>query len=262
MRVGAMVVLTISVILTGAGCAAPKIECAGSIEHGRIVLLPGVESSSWQFRGVVRGLREAGVQSDVEIIEWGDRPLASMRNLMNIEKNLERAKDIARRIAEFAAAHPACPITLVGYSGGGGMAVFVAEALPSEVMLERVILVGAAVDPKRDLAKTLAHCRQGVVNFYSGLDWFMLGLGTSVFGTMDRAKPWSAGSVGVHDAAGDLRCESGLTQIAWCSDWVRLGHYGGHVGWLARGWAREHLSKLVKEHSDTSRATREEGITQ
>ena len=136
------------------------------------------------------------------------------------------------------------PLILVGYSGGGGMALLIAEALPREVILDRLILIGAAMSPTYDLTKVLAKTRE-LVCFYSEQDWFILGLGTRTFGTIDRRHGDSAGRVGFHDAQGHLLQAPKLRQVPWGSEWRRLGHDGGHVGWLSGEWAREVLAKEV-----------------
>ncbi|GMV97755.1 MAG: alpha/beta fold hydrolase [Phycisphaerae bacterium] len=242
-------ILTLTVILGAltltAGCAAHPELRIEQLSRGYVVMLPGVESSAWQFAGVVKGLREAGVDQAIDVVEWGDRSSGSISNLTDFRRNQERAVAIAFRITGYQRCYPAAPITLIGYSGGGGLAVLVAEALPDDVQLDRIILIGAAISPDHDLTKAIAHCRRGLVNFYSERDWFMLGWGTSTFGTIDRKKTESAGRRGFLTPEGALREEPGLIQIAWNDRWSALGHNGGHIGWLARPWAQEVLARHV-----------------
>ncbi len=124
------------------------------------------------------------------------------------------------------------------------MALFTAEALPEEIMLERIILLGPAVSPDYDLTGALTHCRN-LVNFYSDHDWFMAGLATEWFGTMDRKKTATAGSRGFLDNEGNQLRNGQCMQIPWTPAWRKLGHDGGHSGWLARAWAREVLAPQV-----------------
>lgn len=216
------------------------------LSNGYIVMLPGVDSRAWQFSGTEAGLREAGIDRAVDVVEWGDSSTGSIENLTDLRRNQERAKSIAFRIAGYQRCYPAAPVTLVGYSGGGGLAVLVAEALPEDVELDRMILIGAAISPDHDMRRALARCRRGIVNYYSANDWFMLGVGTRALGTIDRKKTDSAGRIGFRLASGELRDEPELTQIAWRSDWRELGHNGSHVGWLARPWAREVLAQEIE----------------
>lgn len=219
---------------------------ADKLSRGYTVMLPGIESSAWQFAGTVAGMREAGVDGAIDVVEWGGRCSNSLRNLTDLERNRERAAAVALRIAGYHATYPDGPITLIGYSGGGGVAVLATEALPDEVMLDRLILIAAAIAPDYDLDEAMVHCREGVINFYSEKDWFVLGIGTRTLGTIDRQKTDAAGRIGFRDTDGSLRAQPGLTQIEWRPSWGAMGHGGGHVGWLAHDWARDVLATQVR----------------
>jgi pimeloyl-ACP methyl ester carboxylesterase len=239
-------ILAPAVLLSiGAGCAQPK-KIAAKPDHDLVILLPGVESGNWQLAGVVGGLKEAGVTQEIEIIPWGKWPFGSLDNLTNHSANLERARGIAKRIAAHRESHPHATISLIGYSGGGGIAMMVAEALPPGVLLDRLILVAAAISPDYDTSKALAHIRRDIVNFYSEKDWFILGWGTQTFGTIDRKNTESAGRRGFIDEEGRRRSSPKLTQIGWSGAWVRHGHWGGHIGWLSPWWARDVLAAQLR----------------
>lgn len=227
------------------GCQQPESRQANSGPHRSVVLLPGVEGGAWQLDGTVKGLRDGGINGDFDVISWGQRPFGSLDNLTNINANKARSKTIAERITGHQREHPDRPITLIGFSGGGGLAVLVAEALPKDTVLDRLILVGAAISPQHDLREARARFKHGIVNIYSIGDWFILGAGTSVFGTIDRANTASAGHVGFQTKDGKLRVEDGLTQIAWQAKWIATGHDGGHIGWLARPWAEKYLAPII-----------------
>ncbi len=232
-----------------AGCQQPAAKSPEPVvqERGMIVMLPGIESGAWMFRRTIEGLREAGLTHEVDVIEWGERPFGSYRNLVDLESNLQRAHEIAARLAADRQAHPQRPITIVGYSGGGGIAVLVAEALADGCSVDRIILLGAALSPDYALEPVVARCRRGVVNFYSERDWLTLGVGTSLFGTIDRKKTGAAGRRGFRTTDGQLLTLDGLTQIPWIPTWEPLGHDGGHYGWVARAWARDVLAAHIAD---------------
>ncbi len=215
------------------------------LERGLVVLLPGVEGGGWVMGAAAAGLRDAGWDGAIRVIAWGRRPLGTFHNLMSHEKNRAEARDIAEEIAEYRRAHPHAPITLAGLSGGAGMCLFIAEALSEDVMLDRILLIAPALSPTYDPAPAAERCRRGIVSFYSDLDWLMLGVGTSTFGTIDRRFGTAAGKVGFLDDNGRLRNEPWLTQIGWCENWLRTGHYGGHLGGLCRKWARDILAPHI-----------------
>lgn len=234
------------------GCTHPQSTETVCPDKGLIVMLPGVEGSAWQLSDSVKGLRDAGIDREIKVIPWGSPPFHSIENLSNYAENQMRADRIVACISDFHRAHPDAPLTLVGYSGGGGLAVMVAEVLPVNLNLDRLILIAGAVSPDHDLTKVLARCDHGVVNFYSAADWFILGVGTQMFGTIDRKYTSSAGHVGFLDDNRQLRNVSGLTQIAWELDWIKTGHDGGHIGWLARNWARDYLAPAIVSASNAT----------
>lgn len=212
---------------------------------GHVILLPGIEGTGLEMRSTLAGLRDAGITHALEPIMWGSRPLGSLRNLVDLSANRAEADAVAERISEIRTAHPDLPVTVIAYSGGCGVALFAAEALPDGVHIDRIVLVAAAVTPTYNLAPALAKCRDGIISIYSHRDWFILGLGTSLLGTIDRAYVQAAGKVGFLNGDGMLRREPGLTQIAWRDAWRALGHYGGHLGCYSRPWAREVLAPQI-----------------
>jgi len=233
----------VAVLASTTGCLGPDLmKPAGTkAASGHVVMLPGVEGSGWQYARTVRGLRDAGLDQEVEIIPWGSPPLSSLHNLVDLPANLERAKKIARRLTNLRREHPDAPLTLVGVSGGGGLALLTLEALPDDIQLDRVILVAAAISKDYDLSKAQPHITDKLVNFYSKRD-AMVGLGTSVCGTIDRKLVRSAGHCGFTDETGELAERDWLVQIAWKSSWWEYGHYGGHFGYFSKRWARHVLA--------------------
>lgn len=231
--------------LSISGCFQPDALQPEQLSRGCILLLPGVECTTHSMAGIYRGLRDSGYDGAIDLEIWGYRPFGTFRNLRAHELNRRRAERIAEKLATWQAAYPQAPLTVIGYSGGGAMALFVAEALPEKVMLDRLVLLGAAISPTYDIGPALQRCRHGIVNFYSQRDWFMGGWGTETFGTMDRKKTEAAGRRGFHTEDGGLVHAPGVIQITWQREWRRFGHDGGHSGWLDRRWVRHILAPYV-----------------
>lgn len=228
-----------------AGCFQPAPPQPEQFSRGVVLLLPGVECTTHSMAGIYQGLGEAGYGGAIDLDIWGYRPFGTFRNLPAYELNRQRAARMAAKLVDYRREHPAAPLSIIGYSGGGAMALFVAEALPEGCRLDRVVLLGGAVSPTYDLSASLSRCERGVVNFYSQRDWFMGGWGTETFGTMDRQKTQTAGRCGFRTVEGELLSAPGLEQIAWRPEWKALGHGGGHSGWLAREWVRQVLAPMV-----------------
>jgi pimeloyl-ACP methyl ester carboxylesterase len=235
-----------------AGCARIARPTAEELGRGYILLLPGVECTDQSMVGVCRGLREGGVDDAIDFKVWGYRPFGTFRNLPAYELNRDRARRVADTLVRYRATRPGPSIRIIGFSGGGAMALFVAEALPADFGLERIVLLGAALSPTYDFRPALSRCRHGMVNLYSPGDWFMGGWATETFGTMDRKKTSTAGRLGFRDPDGELARADGLTQIPWERQWRALGHDGGHGGWLSAAWAREKLAPEVKTQLRTT----------
>jgi pimeloyl-ACP methyl ester carboxylesterase len=228
------------------GCfQAPKVTDK-QLDRGCVIMLPGIEGNAWQLEGTYNGLRDAGVEQAIEIIPWGSPPLSSLPNLIDIEENRRRADRIAAKIASYRKARPDAPITLVGFSGGGGLAILTLEALDEGVQVDRAILIAAAISNHYDVNRVLPRCRHEMINIYSRLDT-VVSTGTTVFGTIDRENSISAGHSGFVDATGAMIERSKLRQIGWTPAWITLGHHGGHIGCLARPWAHDVLAPLVAQ---------------
>ncbi len=211
-------------------------------------MIPGIQGRASMLAEACRGLEDAGVRSAVKVYNWQRGELfGTLANLLDHDRNLAHAAELAESIMEYSRNHAGRPIDVVGYSGGGGLAVMVAEALPEDVRLRNLILVQAAISPNHDLSAALARIDGKLINFHSALDWVILGLGTRAFGTMDRANVASAGKDGfnletaVPDEA--LRCR--VEQPAWTAAMLASGHYGGHFGMLTYGWNKNYLAPYL-----------------
>ncbi|MBK8270404.1 MAG: hypothetical protein IPK83_19760 [Planctomycetes bacterium] len=225
-------------------CAPKASIVEKGVGPGHIVMLPGVEGNAWQLSGVKQGLRDAGLDWTIEIIPWGSPPFHSLVNLTDLPANLKRADRIAARLAELCREKPDAKLVLVGYSGGGGLAMLTVNVLPDDLMLDRIVLVAGAISNDYDTSKAERHCRDTLVNIYSPRDG-IVGWGTSVFGTIDRKKVISAGHSGFVDASGRVRESPKLLQIGWNESWQQYGHGGSHVCYLYREWAKHVLAKAI-----------------
>jgi pimeloyl-ACP methyl ester carboxylesterase len=192
------------------------------------------------------GLRAGGVRAEIRVFDWQRGP-AFLYNLTDHEGNLYRAAAVAHEMAAFAREHPAAPIDVVGYSGGGGLALLIAEALPPGVKLRNVVLVQAAISPDYDLTQVLARVDNKLVNFHCPSDWLILGLGTQVFGTIDRSYTESAGKGGFNlgRAVPDVRSRQQVEQVCWTADMLWAGHPGNHTGILLRDWNRRYVAPYL-----------------
>lgn len=221
------------------GCYSLPDPSAEQLDRGLVWVFPGVDSDAARMRPVIDAYRSAGVDSAIRMHDW-TRPFGLFSNLVSLHRNRADADRIAREIAAYGRAHPGRPIDLVGYSGGAGMAVFTAEALPADVHLRHVILVQAALSPQYDLCPALERVDGRLVAFHCPRDWLILGAGTSLLGTMDRRHSAAAGKDGfeIEQAIRDAALRERFEPQCWTSEAIREGHPGSHRAMLAYDWNR------------------------
>ncbi len=238
-------------LAAGCGQTPAEMRTDARYEHGLVEVLPGVESASFLTHNLCHGLADGGVSSAIEIFDWTVLPGAILVNLADIEHNLRQARRLADRILEYRKQHPGRPVHVVGYSGGGGVAVLMMEMLPADPPpVDMLILIAPAISPGYDLTEAMRRTRFGILNLHSDRDIGILKVGTLVFGSIDRRHTVSAGAIGFEtpeglSEAGRKQYAGKLRQVEWDSRMQRHGADGSHIGWLSRRFAREYLAPIV-----------------
>jgi len=242
---------TILPLLLAAMCCGCRHGGGAQAEsRGLVYLFPGVCTTPHAYDRVLRGYRDGGVTSAIRVDEWETPFFDLFGQLQDLERNRAHAAKIADEIMQYRGEHPDAPIDLVGYSAGGGIAVLVTEALPAEVGLRNVVLAQCAVSPMYDLSKALQRIDGKLVNLHAPNDWFILGLGTATFGTVDRAKTPSAGKDGfdLAAAAPDAKLRAKVVQQSWTSDtFWETGHAGFHHGLFGYLWNRKCVAPWLRD---------------
>jgi pimeloyl-ACP methyl ester carboxylesterase len=238
------VIMALAVFVPCVGCFQTPAPTAREEDRGLVYVFPGINGGPWYLGEAYRAYRDAGVDCAIRIDEW-DLPLHDgLGHLQNLKVNRSHAATVAGRLAEYRAEHPDAPICLVGYSAGGGIALLVTEALPTDVQLRNVVLVQSAVSPTYDLTPALQRIDGQLVNLHSPLDWFILGWGTRNFGTVDRAHVASCGKDGfdLDKAVQDETLRARVVQRPWQPEMIWSGHDGGHGGILLHAWNKKYVA--------------------
>lgn len=222
-----------SSMLRGACTAEEAAEPVVSRTSGRMVVLPGVGNTRFHLAPFVRAAEAQLPGFDIDVRRWGVRFMMFL-NLRAYERNLETARQIAAELASWRRAHPDELLYVVGYSGGGGMALLMAEALAEDVMIDRLVLVAPAISPGYAVEEILPRVRELVVSYASERD-LQVGWGTRTFGTIDRKRTASAGAVGFE------LTHPKIVEWRWSSEARELGHRGNHLSYLGRRWQVAHL---------------------
>jgi len=203
MRTGCLSVALSSVVFAGAGCATDGSMYVTPARQARglVMILPGVEGRSSLNDHIRQGLNGAGVFCALEVRQWGFLvPVVKLAvNQTNVPGNRHAAAVIAKEIVAYRKQYPGRSVYLVGHSAGGGLAVFVLEALDKikgNHYVDGVVLLSASISNDYDLTTALRHSRSGIVNFYNESDLALLGLATTLLGNVDGGRSASAGRTG------------------------------------------------------------------
>lgn len=245
-------VIALPLSMTLFGCAPPLPPPDFQMHEQLIYVLPGIEGPSRNNRNIVQGLKDGGVDANIEVFDWAT-PAGIFNwfaHLTDQRRNRRQAIRLARTILAYQKKYPDHPIFLVAHSGGAGIALSAVELLPETAAVEGVILLAAAVSPDHDLNQALARTRRGIWNFYSRRDVGFLVLGTSLLGTMDRKYTSAAGAVGFRRPA-DLDSQQvetyqrKLHDISYRKEMRRDRNYGTHNGWTHPRFVARWLAPIV-----------------
>jgi len=251
----AAALLVLAAMSMSAGCADNSAYVTTDrLENGLVIILPGIEGQSELNRDIRRGLVVAGVHRGLPIHSWGRPvPLAGpLLNQMDFLGNRLAGARVANMVTEYQESHPGEPVHIIGHSGGGGVAVFAAEAMPEGRKIDGLVLLSASISSAYDLTKALNHLRCGIVNFYNRDDAALLGLGTTVVGNVDGTHGPSAGLIGFDSPSRNAKAEKRkayqkLYQVA-----VGARMTGGgdpHTATTRPGFVARHVAPWVMAES-------------
>jgi hypothetical protein len=239
----------------GLGLVQPRALDESLLADGLTLVLPGIEAESVWTYGMCDGLHEGGVKGQIRVFNWGlPFPGGYLANLTRVDRARRRARDIAQMVMDYQDAFPGRPVHIVAQSGGGGPAVFAAEALPVGRTVDGIVLLGAALSPRYNLARALAKTKKGLLNSYSCRDG-ILNWGTRLFGTVDRQFTKACGCIGfdrpdVLTAAEHRLYDEKLHQLSWCPEWAEsCHHWGGHLASGGETFLAKHIAPWVMAES-------------
>ena len=212
-----------------------------------LVHLPGIAGDMPIERSYMSALKVGGFDADVRLYDWtGDNWW--FQALRAYDDNRQAARHLAEELTTFARANPDRPIFISSDSGGAGPAVWALEALPADVMVQSVVLICPALSPDYDLSGALMRVRGQMLAFHSPRDAFVLGWGTSTWGTIDRKRVAAAGyggfmlPRGARDAGQYRKLKSIPYEPAW---WGKFNHPGDHTGAMGSRFASGYIAPLL-----------------
>lgn len=166
------------------------------------------------------------------------------------EENVARYSEaLADSITGYRVRHPSHPVFIVARSGGTAIALEALKQLPAD-SVDRVVLLSSGLSPDYDLTDPMKAVRKEMVNYYSERDTFVLGVGTRMFGTVDRVRTRAAGLVGFR-VADDAPYHDKFRQMTWDAEMARTWNLGTHLGSSAGSFLRHYIVPLLDaQHAD------------
>jgi hypothetical protein len=224
------------------------------LDKGLVLIFTGIEGYSFLNVGILCGLIDGGVASAVDIVDWTTgKKYLYLHHLRGWTRNNLEAQRLASKIVEYQNEYPGRPVWIIGHSGGGGMALITAAALPEDRKLTGIVLLNAAVSPTFDVRPSVQHVERAIWNHHSKWDWLFLRLGTTVCGTFDGQHVSSAGAFGFRGDANDEAIASGkLIQIPWSLRRLRQFNPGDHFGCVHRVFVAEEIAPLIRASEPTT----------
>lgn len=164
-------------------------------------------------------------------------------------KNIEqKAQELSVAITDYRKKNEQNRVFIIAKSAGSMVALRALAQVEAHAV-ERVVLMSPAVSKDFELADALKAVKNEMVSFWSPIDLFFLGLGTSVFGTADGIRGRGAGVCGFQLPA-DLSLNedySKLRQIKWVPSMVKCGHFGDHWGNSMPPFVDRYIVPLFQE---------------
>jgi len=167
-----------------------------------------------------------------------------------------QGKLLADEVLAFHEANPKVPIYLTGHSAGCSVTLAALENLPPGVV-ERGVLMSAAMTACYDLRPALATVKEGIYVFHSRRDLVYLGAAMRLMKGMSRECSVAAGRVGyrmIADTDEDIALYSKLHQRAWTPDDRATGNLGGHYGNYQPDFLRQEVMPLLRGAEPTGPA--------
>lgn len=222
--------------------------------RGAALILGGIEGPSAAQVRAARGLLRGRWRGAIHIVEW-NRGVPLLRPIVNLTSRARHERSAEELVGEIRAhrlAYPGTTIGVLSESGGCWVLIRALEKLAdADESIDVAVLAAAAVSPHYDLRRAAAACRAPLLSIRSLFDWFMLGLGTMLFGTADRRHCRGAGLVGWKcakpeqgppDGAASQRPLGHVAMLTWTPEWVQLGHLGGHCTSAAPGVVARYVA--------------------
>jgi len=235
-----------------AGCSAPiALRYNAAETHGKVYYLDGIACLGFGYHTVPQGFRQAGYPGDVEYWSWSATKTAF--DQLGGAFIRAKGKDLAEMVQLYQSTYPGRPVSLIGLSGGTGVAVFACEYLPDGAYVDEVILVASSLSEHYNLTKALRHVRGNITLYQSSGD-LALGVGARLMGTIDGAPLATAAGLVGFSPPRNLKSEeqamyARVKNVPYSPAFAALGFDGGHTSAVeSPPFVRYKMAPLVMAH--------------
>lgn len=248
-----LLILSSGCATTPSGMPKPLPDRQARMRHGYLYYLDGAgggtAQSNWAA-GVRQGLLAAGYPGAGEMFSWETGKGLMADQDASVKYKRAKAAKLAKEIPKQLAAYPAAPIDLLGFSAGTAEAIFALEALPTDVYVNNVVLLGTSISENYDLTKALGHVR-GKVYLYTSTHDRMLSVLMPFSGTADRK--FDDPGAGIRgfvlpkhaDATTRQLYKEKIVTIDWAKTLEKDGDYGRHFDNIKMPFIRDHVAPLL-----------------
>lgn len=161
-----------------------------------------------------------------------------------------KAAHLAELIQQYAAQHPAAPISLMGLSAGTAVDVFALEQLPPGRQVDNVVLLSSSIASDYDMTRALCHVK-GLLYVTTSRHDDILSIAVPMFGTADR-QPGTIGVAGIDgfalppDASAEtIRLYTKIRYLPWKPQYEADGDFGSHTGTTIPPFIRDQIAPLI-----------------
>jgi hypothetical protein len=216
---------------------------------GLVLLADGVGGLDLCGFGMKKALADTNSPLELHVINWCHGHGRWLADLTDTANHRRFADSVAERAIAYRDRYPAAPIHLIGKSGGSAVIVKALESLPAD-FVQNSVLLAPALASKYDLSQALRAVESKMYVYWSPFDVLILGLGTRVFGTVDRRKSFAAGLTSFQIPDESLEPDraaaySKLRQVRWRPEMAATGYLGGHIGPDNPGFLKKYIVPLL-----------------
>ena len=232
------------------GCSLNRQGPIATPDEHHVLVLPGINGGprleAWSL---ARRLDDRpGISAEV----WDWRPPGVLVvNICAVQRNRACGKLLADRLVEWRAQYEHADLSVVAISGGTGVVLDACALLPDTFRFQRIVLVGSAVDPDRDLTPALSRVEDALYAYSSKADFLVLSAGTSLFCTMEGTRAPSAGYGGFRPVRGPL-AERKFYEARWSPGMMFTElNFGSHYSGMSPSFVSTHMLPLFDPKGPT-----------